>query len=97
MIQVQLFRSGSFNHPNRKHEGIFKRNFKSVEELVRYLSQAFPQIYCFDLKEALTPEEYRIFLKKYKAYMCSDHQTELNGRGRHKFGRPKWVQNTRRY
>lgn len=97
MIQVQLFRSGSFNHPNRKYKGIFKRNFKSVEELVRYLSQARPQICCFDLKEALTPEEYKIFLKKYKAYMTSDHQTELNGRNRHTFGQPKWVQNIRRY
>ena len=33
MIQVQLFRSGSFNHPNRKYKGIFKLNFKSVDEL----------------------------------------------------------------
>lgn len=97
MIQVQLFRSGSFNRPNKKYKGIFKRNFKSVEELVRYLSQARPQIYCFDLKEALTPEEYRIFLKKYKAYMCSDHQTELNGRNRHQIGQPKWLRNIRRY
>lgn len=97
MIQVQLFRGGSFMHLNKYHKGIFKRNFKSVEELVRYLSQSRSQIYCFDLKEALTPEEYRIFLKKYKAYMCSDHQTELNGRSRHQIGKPKWLQNPRRY
>lgn len=97
MIQVQLFRSGSFNRPNIKYKGIFKRNFKSVEELVRYLSQSRPQIYCLDIKNSLTPEQYRMFLKKYNAYMTSDHQTELNGRGRHQFGRPKWVQNTRRY
>lgn len=97
MIQVQLFRGGSINRPNIKYKGVFKRSFQSVEELVRYLSQARPQIYCLDIKNSLTPEQYRVFLKKYKAYMCSDHQTELNGRGRHRFGRPKWVQNTRRY
>ena len=97
MIQVQLFRGGTFMHLNKYHKGIFKRSFKSVEELVRYISHARPQIYCFNLKEALTPEEYRIFLKKYKAYIWSNCKTELNGRGRHQFGRPKWLQNTRRY
>lgn len=54
---------------NRKQEGPFTLRFKSMEELVKFMVQNRISIHPVDgINHYMTPEEFKIFNKKFRAY-----------------------------
>ena len=84
--KVKFCRTGSmFKHNGKRHfkafnhkqEGSFTLQFKSMEDLVKFMVQTRSMsIHPVDgINQYMTPEEFTIFNKKYRAYWNTVYHT----------------------
>lgn len=83
--KVKFCRTGSmiklngkryFKEFNHKQEGSFTLQFKSMEELVKFMVQNKMVIHPVDgINRYMTPEEFTIFNKKFRAYWNTVYHT----------------------
>ena len=61
MIRIRFYRGGTYPRVNRKKLGSFYLEFKDIFEVANFLikKDKFLNINCYNLKEDLTPEQYK--------------------------------------
>ena len=85
MLEVRFIRFGKFDSKGRlirfnsKLKGVFKLKFKDVEDLIKFFKEElilkesgnFPRyrIVALNLKEDLSDEDFRIFIRKYNSIL----------------------------
>lgn len=66
MLRVRLYRSPSWEKRNRKLQGIFTKDFDTVEDIVRFfqLTKRKNTIYCVDLQKDIGAHNISLLIKK---------------------------------
>ena len=61
MIRIRFYRGGTYPRWNRKKSGSFYLEFKDIFEVANFFTKEGkrPNIYCYDIKEDLTPEQLK--------------------------------------
>lgn len=62
-------------HINKKHKGPFTKEFKSINELVKFLYQRPLNLSCLDLKKDLTEQEYQVLLQKFRKFIPNKNKS----------------------
>ena len=82
MYHIHLCRyrgKGPYPKFNLKRKGVFTKDFKTLDDLVRYLTHSGGKVVMTQGRQDIPPKDWKIFAKKYRSY---DYKQYLRSAGK---------------